>query len=47
MAAKETKLPGYRIHALDTIEKPGGNLDDHFKEMLNPSPSCAILQWTR
>ena len=28
----------------DTIEKLGGNLDDHFKEMVNPSPSCAMLQ---
>ena len=28
----------------DTIEKPGGNLDEHFKEMVNPTPSGVMLQ---
>ena len=46
MTVKETKLYGHRIYTLelDTIEKLGGNLDDHFKEMLNPTPSGVILQ---
>ena len=46
MTVKETKLYGHRIYTLelDTIEKLGGNLDDHFNEMFNPAPSGAILQ---
>lgn len=36
---------GYKIYTpeLDTIEKLGGNLDDHFEEMLNPTPSRDIV----
>ena len=46
MTVKETKLYGHRIYTLelDTIEKLGGNLDEHFKEMVNPTPSGVTLQ---
>lgn len=43
---EETKLHGHRIYTLelDTIEKLGGNLDDHFNEVFNPTPSGVILK---
>ena len=28
---------------LDTIERLGGNLDEHFEEMLNPAPGKNIV----
>lgn len=36
---------GHKIYTpeLDTIKKLGGNLDDHFEEMLNPTPSRDIV----
>ncbi len=45
MTVKELKQHGHKIYTLelDTIERLGGNLDEHFEEMLNPAPSKDIL----
>ncbi len=45
MTVKELKQHGHKIYTLelDTIERLGGNLDEHFKEMLNPAPSKSIV----
>lgn len=45
MTVKELKEHGHKIYTLelDTIERLGGNLDEHFEEMLNPAPSKEIL----
>lgn len=45
MTVKELKQHGHKIYTLelDTIERLGGNLDEHFEEMLNPAPSEDIV----
>lgn len=45
MTVKELKQHGHKIYTLelDTIERLGGNLDEHFEEMLNPAPSKDIV----
>lgn len=45
MTVKKLKQHGHKIYTLelDTIERLGGNLDEHFEEMLNPAPSKEIV----
>lgn len=45
MSVWELKEHGHKLYTLelDSIEKLGGNLDEHFEEMLNPTPSKDIL----